>query len=210
MKLHAFAPAPNAAKVRLYLAEKALAGCAVEIEEVVVNLLESEQRSEAFLAKNPMGKVPVLELDDGRFITESLPIIEYLEELHPLPSLWGDDPAERAYARQIERIADQGGLIAIAQEVHATNSPIGLPQNPALAESARERRAIGLGYLENALADGRPFLAGDRVTVADCTLQGGLAFGRFRGIDALTDHPRLRAWHEAFSERKSTEGVILF
>ncbi len=76
MKLHAFAPAPNAAKVRLYLAEKALAGCAVEIEEVVVNLLESEQRSEAFLAKNPMGKVPVLELDDGRFITESLPIIE--------------------------------------------------------------------------------------------------------------------------------------
>lgn len=210
MKLHVFAPAPNGAKVRLYLAEKAQAGCPIVIEEVNVSLIDGEQKSEAFLEKNPLGRIPVLELDDGRFISESLPIIEYMEDVHPTPSLWGDDPEARAYARQIERIADQGGLIAIAQEVHATNSPIGFPPNPAVAENARERQATGLGYLEDVLADGRPFLAGDRVTVADCTLQGGLAFGRFRGIDPLPSYPRLRAWHEAFGERKTTEGVIFF
>ena len=210
MKLHVFAPAPNGAKVRLYLAEKARAGCPIEIEEVSVNLIEGEQKSEAFLEKNPLGKIPVLELDDGRFISESLPIIEYMEDVHPTPSLWGDDPEARAYARQIERIADQGGLIAIGMEVHATDSSIGLPPNPPVAEDARERQVAGLGYLENVLADGRPFLAGDRVTVADCTLQAGLAFGRFRGIDPLPDHPRLRAWHEAFGERETTTGVILF
>ena len=101
-------------------------------------------------------------------------------------------------------------LLRVIRIVHATNSPLGLPPNPVLAEAARERQASGLGYLENVLADGRPFLAGDRVTVADCTLQGGLAFGRFRGVDALADYPRLRAWHAAFSERKTTEGTILF
>jgi glutathione S-transferase len=208
MKLHVFPPAPNGAKVRLYLAEKAEAGCPIALEEVSVNLIEGEQRRPEFLAMNPMGAIPVLELDDGRCIHESLAIIEYFEDLHPEPSLWGPDPESRADARQIERIADLEGLIPIGREVHSTNSPLGLPPNPPVAEHYRKRWQRGLGHLERLMADGRPFLAGDRVTVADCTLQAALQFGRFGKIDALAGLPRLSAWCDAFRQRKTTEGVI--
>ena len=208
MKLHVFAPAPNGAKVRLYLAEKAHAGSTIDLEEVSVNLVEGQQKSPEFLAMNPFGKIPVLELASGRAILESLSIIEYLEELYPDTSLWGVDPETRAYARQIERIADLSGLIPIAREVHSTNSPIGLPENPPVAAYHREQWKSGLAYLEDALSDGRPFLAGDQVTVGDCTLQGGLQFGRFRGIEALEHFPRLQAWCARFRERPTVEGVI--
>ncbi len=209
MKLHQFPFAPNAAKVRLYLAEKTQAGCALGIEECLVNLIEGDHKQDAYLAINPRGTVPALELDDGRVIHESLPIMEYIEELHPAPSFWGDTPEERAYARQIERTADLGGLIPIATEIHATNSPLGLPPNPAVAESARARWERGIGYLEAQMGDGRPFLAGDRVTVGDCTLQGILQFARFRELDVLGDSPRLAAWCDRFRERPAAKATIV-
>jgi glutathione S-transferase len=208
MKLYVFPPAPNGAKVRLYLAEKAAAGAPIELEEVIVNLIEGEHRRPEFLAKNPMGAIPVLELDDGRCIHESLAIIEYFEDRHPEPSLWGPDPESRAEARQIERIADLEGLIPIGREIHTTNSPLGLPANPTLAAHYRKRWQRGLDHLESLMADGRPFLAGDRVTVADCTLQAALQFARFGKIDALEGRPLLSAWCDRFRERETTEGVI--
>ena len=67
MKLYQFPFAPNAAKVRLYLAEKVELGCEIPVEEVLVNLVEGEHKSEAHLARNPHGTVPNLELDDGSF-----------------------------------------------------------------------------------------------------------------------------------------------
>jgi len=201
--------APNAAKVRLYLAEKEELGCAIPLDEVVVNLIEGEQKSEAYLKLNPLGTVPTLELDDGRAIHESLAIIDYFEACHPRPSMWGDDPAEAAYARQIERIADIGGLIAIAREIHATNSPIDLPPNPPVAEYHRQRWVSAIGYLEDAMSDGRAFLAGDRPTVGDCTLQAALQFARFRELDVLARSPRLRAWCDRFRERPAAKKTIL-
>ncbi len=82
MKLYYFPIAPNPTKVRVYLAEKGL-----ELPTERVSLPEGAQRSPDFLAKNPMGKLPVLELDDGSFVNDSNAIIEYLEEVHPEPSL---------------------------------------------------------------------------------------------------------------------------
>lgn len=210
MKLHVFPFAPNGAKVRIYLAEKRHAGCVLKIEEVTVNLLEGDHKKPEFLAMNPFGRIPVLELDDGRVLLESLSIIEYLEELHPQPSLWGDDPFERAYARQLERIADLGGLIPIARDVHATNSPLGLPPNEVVSEYHRRLWENGLDHLESVLDDGRPYLAGERVTVADCTLQGGLQFARFRELPVLDGRPRLDAWCTRFRERPTAEGNIFF
>lgn len=209
MKLHMFPLAPNAAKVRLYLAEKAAAGAPLEVEEVVVNLLDGDQRQPAFLAKNPMGAVPVLELDDGQCIHESLAIIEFFEELRPEPSLWGGDPASRAHARQVERIADLEGLVPIGREIHTTNSPLGLPANPVVAAHYRKRWERGLDHLEALMSDGRFFLAGDRVSVADCTLQAALQFARFGKIDALEGRGRLANWCARFRERATVEGVIL-
>ena len=93
MKLYSHAHALSPRRVALYLAEKKLA-----IETVDVDLPGGAHRAPAFLAKNPLGRVPVLELDDGRTLTESDAIIEYLEELHPEPPLVGRDAWQRAYA----------------------------------------------------------------------------------------------------------------
>ena len=209
MKLYQFPFAPNAAKVRLYLAEKAEQGCEIPLEEIMTNLVEGEHKSEDYLAKNPHGTVPTLELDDGRFLTESLAIIEYLEARFPTPSMWGDDPESAAYARQIERVADIGVLINAAREIHSTNSPLGLPPNPPIAEYHAGRRAIAVGHLERAMGDGRPFLAGDRPTVGDCTLQAILQFARFRELDLLVDAPRLREWCDRFRERPAAKKTIV-
>lgn len=209
MKLYVFPIAPNPTKVRLYLAEKAAAGCPIALEQVTVNLIERAQRSPEHLARNPFGTLPVLETDSGRYVIESLPIIDYLEELHPRPSMYGPDPESRVFARQLERIADLGILIPIARIVHATNSPVGYPPNPAVAAYYRERLPRSLDHLEDLLGDGRPFLAGDRVTVADCTLAAALQFGRFRQVDPLGDYPKLREWDARYRARDTAKSVLV-
>jgi len=208
MKLYIFPIAPNPTKVRLYLAEKAAAGCAIPLEQIVVNLGAREQHSESHRARNPFETLPVLETDAGQHLIESLAIIEYFEELFPEPSMYGSDPESRAMARQIERIADLGVLVPIAQIVHATDSPLGFPANPAVAEHYRAQLSSKLRYLESLLADGRSFLAGERVTVADCTLASAFQFGRFRKLDFTTDYPQLRRWEAAYRRRTATTAIL--
>ena len=209
MKLYFFPIAPNPTRVRLYLAEKAEAGGPIELEEVLVNLPEGEQRKPEHLARNPAGALPVLELDDGSFLTESLAIVNYLEELHPEPSIWGgDDPATRARAREIERIAELRVLYPIAWTIHTTRSPLGLPPNPPVAEHFRAFTPKGLELIEAKLADGRPFLAGERVTMADCTLQSAFQFARFIGID-VPEFERVQAWDARYRERPAAARVLV-
>ena len=213
MKLYMFPFAPNAAKVRLCLAEKRHAGGDVAaelgLEEVTVNLLEGEQKQPAYLAINPFGAVPALALDDGTVLHESLAIIEYFEERLPEPSMWGDDPRTRAVARQLERIADLGVLIATAREIHNTNSPLGLPPNPAVAKHYHDRWVGSIAHLEHLMSDGRSFLAGERPTVADCTLQAALQFARLRELPVLDEAPRLASWCERYRERPAARETIL-
>ena len=99
-----------------------------------VDLLTGEGHQPPHLKRNRMGKLPVLELDDGTYLTESCVIIEYLEELHPDPPMIGTTPQQRARTRELDRMADLGVLISFARTVHATNSPLGLPPNPEVAE----------------------------------------------------------------------------
>ena len=110
MRVHTFGFAPNPRKLELFLAEKG-----IDLETVLVDLTRGEQRGAAFLEKNPNGGVPVLELDDGSFLTESSAIIEYLEELHPEPPLLGATPLERARAREAERRVDYGLMAPITR-----------------------------------------------------------------------------------------------
>lgn len=211
MKLYSFPIAPNPTRVRLYLAEKAEAGAPIPIETVTVNLGSREQNSDAHRARNPLGALPVLELDDGRFLTESLAIIEYLEERFPDPPLLGDDPFDRARVRELERIAELRVLLPVAYLVHTTRSPLGLPAAPEVAEFFRPRLSAPLAVLEATLADGRPFLAGDRVTIADCTLAAALQFGRFGEVDLDLEaaHPFLDAWDARYRERPAARSVLL-
>ena len=87
MKLYGYPGAPNPRKVEIFLAEKA-----IDYEFINVNLAKGEQRSELFLQKNLLGKIPVLETDDGQYLNESTAICRYLEACHPTPSLFGATP----------------------------------------------------------------------------------------------------------------------
>ena len=208
MKLYMFQVAPNPTKVRLYLAEKAAGGGEIDIEQVSMNLPNGEQKSPEHLARNPFGKLPVLELDDGTNLIESLTIIEYLEERFPEPALIGRDVQERARVRELERIADLGVLLPVGRIVHATNSPLGLPPVPEVAELFREILPEGLRFLDGALADGGPFLAGQSPTVADCTLAAALQFARFGKVEIDPAFENLARWDEAYRERPAAKSVL--
>lgn len=209
MKLYCFPVAPNPTRVRLALAEKALGGAAVSIEEVTVSLPEGEQRSEVHRARNPFGTLPVLELDDGSHLIESETILEYLEELYPEPPLLGRDPLERARARQLECIANVRVLGPVARLIHASNSPLGLPPRPQVAELYREELPQGLRFLDEVLSDGRSFLAGPRVSLADCTLAAAFQFARFREVEIDPRFTRLARWDRGFRERPSAKSVLI-
>lgn len=209
MKLFYFPIAPNPTRVRLYLAEKAAGGAAFELTQQLVDLRAGEQREPAHRARNPLGRLPVLELPDGSFLTESLAIVEYLEELHPEPSLIGRSPEARARVRELERIAELAVLQPIARILHGTKSPLGLPPAPEVAAHARLALPDGLAVLEARLADGRPFLAGEALSIADCTLAAGLQFARFGDVPLPGEHPHLARWDLAYRERAPARSVLV-
>jgi glutathione S-transferase len=208
MKLYVFPVAPNPTRVRLYLAEKAAAGTKIAVDEVTVSLPKGEQRLPEHLARNPLGKLPVLELEDGSFLTESLAIIEYLEECHPEPPMIGADPRERARVRELERLAEVGVLWPVAYIVHTTNSPLGLPPSPEMASRFRALLPDGLGVLDSRLADRRPFVAGERPTIADCTLQAAFQFARFGKVEIDPAFEHLARWDHAYRTRDPARAVL--
>jgi len=209
MKLYVFPVAPNPTKVRLYVAEKRAAGAHLDVEERLVDLTKGEQRSPEHLERNPRGSLPVLELDDGSHLTESLAIIEYLEELCPTPSMLGDTPLARARTREAERMIDLGVLIAAARVVHATRSPIGLPPAPEIAAQSATTLTDTLAVLDRRLSDGRPFVAGDQLTIADCTLAAGLQFARFGEVKAADGFEHVARWDAAYRARPAATATLL-
>jgi len=209
MKLYAFPIAPNPTRVRLYLAEKRAAGARIELEEVVVDLREGQQRTPEHLARNPLGRLPVLELADGTHLTESLAIIQYLEELHPEPPMIGADPLARARVREIERIAELGVMVPVSRILHATRSPLGLPPNPEVAAHYRALLPKALTVLDQRLSDGRPFVAGPRPTIADCTLAAAFQFARFGGVEIDPTFAWLAHWDRSYRDRPEARSVLL-
>jgi glutathione S-transferase len=208
VNLYVFPIAPNPTKVRLYLAEKAAAGAEIPITEVSVNLREGAQKRPEHLSRNPFGRLPVLELDDGACLIESLAIIEYLEERYPDPPLIGCDALERARVRELERVAELGVLVPVARIVHATNSPLGLPPVPEIAKQARATLPDPLGVIDVRLADGRPFLAGDRPSIADCTLEAAFQFARFGKVEIDPAFANLARWENEYRKRPCVQGVL--
>ena len=208
MKLYMVPLAPNPTKVMLYVAERAELGIDMGIEQIVVNTLKGRHKEPEHLARNPFGTLPTLELDDGSYLLESLAIIEYLEEKFPVKCLLGDDPETRARARDVERIADLRVAVPMAIHGHCTNSPIGYPADPERAAEMEASLQAPLDYLENLLSDGRPLLLGDRVSLADCTLQAALQFMRFVETDLLGERNALRRWDERYRRRPAGKQVL--
>jgi len=199
MKIYDFVGAPNPKRLRVYLAEK---GIAVPYEPV--DIVTGVNRGPEFLKKNPLGGLPVLALDDGSYLTESLAIIEYFEELHPEPPMIGRTMLERARVRELERIAELGVLSSIAAIFQHTHPFMAgrLKQSADAAENARARLAANLKVLD-ARIDGRPFVAGERPSIADCTLLAALEFGEFAGVPLDPGCTAVARWYGAFKKRPS-------
>jgi glutathione S-transferase len=191
--------APNPKKLRLYCAEKGLS-----IPSQIVDLMSGENRQPEFAKKNPLMGLPVLELDDGTYLTESLAIMEYLEELHPEPPMIGTSAIERARTREIERICEIGAMAGIGT-IFQNTSPFfatRIKQSPEAAENARGRLTQVLAVLD-ARVGTNPFVAGPRPTIADCTLFAAFTFAAFAGVAISPDLPNLTRWHAEFQKRPS-------
>ena len=194
--------APNPRRVRIFLAEKNVAYDTIE-----VLIAASAHQTPEFRRKNPLALLPVLELNDGRVLRESMAICRYLEELHPEPNLFGKDAWERAQVEMWNRHAELELLIPISQVFRNTNKfwEGKIKQAPDYGEIMRELVAGRFDWLEHELKQ-RPYLAGDRFTVADITALCAIDFGKVAAIriDAAA-HPALAAWHQRVSERPSAK-----
>lgn len=192
---------PNPRLVRMFIREKGLA-----IAETQVDILAGENRRQPYLSINPAGEIPALELDDATTLAETTAICEYLEERHPEPPLIGATAEDRARTRMWWRRVDlkvvqpmtQGfrgadGLELFRNRVHCL---------PMAADELKATAREGLAWVEAQLDD-RPYLAGERLTVADLLLFSFLEFGALVGQGLDRRHRRLTAWHERMALRPS-------
>lgn len=202
MKLYQDPRAPNPRRVRMFLHEKGLLD---RVELVEVSIASRANVAADHLSRHPLGLVPVLELDDGRCLRESVAIQRYLEELAPEPNLFGADAWERAVVEQWNRHAELELLYPVSQVFRNTHEfwKGRIEQAPDFAAIMRGVLGERLAWLDRELAT-RAYLAGPRFTVADITALCGLDFGKVSGIriDPAT-HPSLARWHQAVSSRPS-------
>jgi glutathione S-transferase len=200
MQLYHSPHAPNARRVRMFLAEKGL-----EVPLVAVDLAKLEQKDEGYSAVNPFQTVPALELDDGSILTESIAICRYFEEMHPSPALFGTTPRERAEVEMWQRLAELQLFLAIAQtfrHTHPAMRAMENPQVPQWAEVNRARALTAMRRFDAALAS-RRYLAGDSFSVADITGLVALDFARPARIAIPEEFGALRRWRDEVAARPS-------
>ena len=202
MKLYRVAAAPNPTKVMLYIAEREALGAQIPVEQVSVNVIKGEHRAAEHLARNPFGTLPVLALDDGSYLLESLSIIMYLESRFPEHRLLPVEIEACALAKDLERTVEMRVAMPIARYVHATRSPLGYPPDLKVAGEIEGSLPVALKWLEKKLSDGREMLMGSQVSIADCTLQSALQFARFGQADLIGAYPLLAAWDSRYRARQ--------
>lgn len=201
MKLYDSSMAPNPRRVRIFLAEK---GIQVPLEQV--NIATADNRKPEFLAKNPMGTVPVLELDDGSTLAESVAICRYFEELHPEPPLMGTDARDRAFVEMWSRRMELEVLMPVAQAFRNTHDFFKgrIPQVPEWGAVSKEAALKRFAWLDEVLGE-REFIAGSRYTIADITALVAVDFGRVSDIRIDQAQKNLARWYAAVSTRPSAK-----
>ena len=200
MKLYDGGRAPSPRRVRIFLAEKG-----IELPKVPVDLAKLEQKSESFRALNPLQRVPVLVLDDGTVITETMAICRYFEALRPAPNLFGRDSIEIAKVEMWNRRIELGlysAVQAIFRHGHPAMAKMQVPQVAEWAEINRPRVTEFLELLDNELA-GRKFVAGDRFSVADITGLVAIDFMKPAKLELPEPYRHVRRWHAEISARPS-------
>jgi glutathione S-transferase len=201
MKLYDSKTAPNPRRVRIFLAEKG-----IDVPRVEVDIAKAENRSEEFRQKNPIGTLPVLELDDGTVIAESVAICRYFEETRPEPALLGVDARDKALVEMWQRRMELELFMPIAQVFRNTHPFFKgrIPQVAEWGEVNRKAAESRMGWLDEELA-ARRYIAGERYTIADITALCGIDFGRVSGIRIAPEQKNLARWHAEVSSRPSAK-----
>jgi glutathione S-transferase len=185
--------------VRIFLAEK---GITVPMQ--TVNLMKREHKSDEHRARNSLGQVPTLVLDDGTAISETVAICRYFEETTPKPPLFGTTPTEKALVDMWVRRAEFAVMQPVGnywRHAHPRTAAL-LTQFKDFGESNRETYERALGWLDKELA-GRSFVAGKAYTMADICLLTTVDFADWIGLPLPDTAANVRAWHERVSARPS-------
>lgn len=211
MKIYDRPGFPNPSRIRIVLAEKNLDQ---QIEFVSVDLMAAEHKQASFLQKNPSGVLPVLELDDGTFISESTAITEYLDNLDGNPTLTGKTPREKALIHMMQRRAETELADAIGIYFHYATPGLGpvleafkdpeWKDRKVWGEKHRDKALQGMHYF-NGLLETSPYVAGDTFSMADITVFAGLAFADAAGVAIPEDCTALASWRGKVAELPSVK-----
>ena len=199
MKLYD-AMTPNTLRVKAFLAEKG-----IDIPRVRLKVLEGETRTPEFLAINPLGELPVLETDNGEILAETVAICRYLEALRPEPSLFGRTPLEQGQIEMWNRRIELHFFGAIGDYGRHTIPFFAdkFDQMPAYAEVLKRKAAKQWAFLDSQLADGRQFIAGDAISVADLTAMAAFFASDVTGIELSADQTHAKRWEQSLRARPS-------
>lgn len=205
MKLLSAHRAPNPRRVLMFIAEKGIGG--IQVENLLLN--EQQHRTPEALARSPFARVPVLQLDDGRWLSETRAICTYLEGLHPEPNLMGTDTAERAFIEMADRQCEHylmGPLAMWIRHAHPGLAVLEGEQVPAYGEKQRLLAHEMAKVFDDRLSR-QPWMAGERFTIADITAFCAIEFARglmkFRPSDAGLMH--LQDWRDRINARPSAK-----
>ncbi len=194
--------APNPRRVRIVLAEK---GITVPFEEL--DLMKGQLKTPEFSAMNPLQRVPVLVLDDGTVITETMAICRYFDELQPEPALFGKGAVGKAVTEMWSRRMELNLLNAVAQafrHLHPAMAALEVPQVPAWGEANKPRALEMLGILDRRLGETQ-FVAGAAYSVADITALIAVDMLRLARIQRPAGLKNLERWHTEVTARPSAK-----
>ncbi len=200
MKLYDGGRAPNPRRVTVFLAEKG-----VEIEKVAVDMGAMGHKSAEVTALNPLQRLPVLVLDDGTVLSESVAICRYIEELHPGPALFGVDARDRAVVEMWNRRVELHYLAAVAaafRHTHPAMKEWEVPQIPEWGAANRPKAEAFLALLDTELST-RRYIAGDRYTIADITAMIAFEFMKPAKIARPEHLTHVMRWFGDVSSRPS-------
>ena len=192
--------APNPRRVRIFLAEKQIA---VPFEEV--EIMQGELRTHEFSSVNPWQRVPVLILDDGTAISESVAICRYFEELQSEPALFGRGAVGRALVEMWNRRVELGVFAAVAsvfRHLHPKMSRLEAPQVSAWGEANKTKVAEMLSLMDARLGEAR-FIAGKDFSIADITALVAIDFMKAARLPRPAGPTNLERWHREVSSRPS-------
>ncbi|BBM04239.1 glutathione S-transferase family protein [Microbulbifer sp. GL-2] len=200
MKIYEFASAPNCRRVRMYLAEKG-----IDVEFAPVDITKGENLTPEFRSKDINKKVPVLQLDDGTHIAESVAIQRYFEELHPSPPLFGRNAKEKALVEMWTRRADFNLMLSVGMCFQHVSGFFKDRMNvyPEFGEDAGKRAMKFMGVLNDHFSD-HEYLIDDYFSVADIGMVCSLDFGKVQNLRPDAEkHPHLIRWREQLKLRPS-------